>query len=194
MLLTSANFDTSFKRVVYECFRIVWPQFIHTYSLFPPKTIPRLGSTFYSRAIRIVGTFIFAESAVVITISRIIVSIIYIFRIIHQIAMPVSTSIIEEYWKNKYIAELTTMKCLIQFSLYFIFCKIQQVVLLGQGFLLHLRVWEPEDPSFVQLPPNSGAGLSHNLVLFWLAPPQDTGQSSQSCQSPHVPLPVIDCK
>ena len=66
-----------------------------------------------------------------------------------------------------------------------IFCKIQQIVLLGP-------IWEPEDPSAVQLPPNTGAGLLHDLVLFWLAPPQDTGQYFQSLQSPQVPLPVID--
>ena len=134
MLLTSANFDTSFKRVVYECFRIVWPQFIHTYSLFPPKTIPRLGSTFYSRAFRIVGTFIFAESTVVITIPRIIISIIYIFRIIHLITMPVSTSIIEEYWKNKYIAELTTVKCLIQNDTKSSIEKLNKAYYLDKGF------------------------------------------------------------
>ena len=46
-----------------------------------------------------------------------------------------------------------------------------------------------DDPLAVQsFPPNCGGGLSHNLVLIWMSPPQVTGHFVHSLQAPHPPF------
>ena len=107
MLLTNAIFDTSFIITSF-----VSLNFTHTFSWLPPTTIINTWSTFYCRAIYIVVALICAESTVVIRFG--IISPIFIFFIILPWAIPVITIILEKYWKNKYIAEVKTVKCLIQ--------------------------------------------------------------------------------
>ena len=113
ILLTSAKFDTSFIRIIFYCLLV----FCHTSSLLPPTTIIFIRSwsmisTFYSPAVCIVVTFILALITAFVRMG--IKSKIFIFLIIIPWAMPGSTRIREEYWKNKYISELRTIKFLIE--------------------------------------------------------------------------------